>query len=262
MQKFIACLFLVLCTGMVYLQEPVDSKLHEKCLYPTVLIIDSGSSTAGSAFVVRSEKKDNLYKNIAITAYHTIEGDGPFTLRYTKYKNSSYIDSQKDVPFYVFAMNGEHDLAVGVFETEEPMSIVELEFEHKLYIGTKVFHTGFGMMDDARVDKGEITQPSTHKPDSYKGTIRTNAYSIVGDSGGPLFLDKSYKAIGVCRAVRSLEDKQLLTHQAYFTDIKHLKTWSESQDNFLESVYNNKAKMPIMPFVKLKLQNYKYSFPQ
>ena len=39
------------------------------------------------------------------------------------------------------------------------------------------------MMDDARIDRGEVTQPLTFRPESFRGAIRTNAYTIVGDSG-------------------------------------------------------------------------------
>lgn len=238
-----------------------DKDIYQKCLYPTIIVYDPGSSTAGSGFIVRSTKYGDKYKNIIITANHAIEGDGPFFVKCTKYKNLSEPASEKDYSMFVYAMETKHDLAVGMFESDEQLPVAELDFDHKIYMGSKIFHVGFGMMDDARIDRGEITQPSTFRPESFKGSIRTNAYTIVGDSGGPLFYENNYKVIGVCKAVRSL-DKQLLTHQSYFTDIKVIKSWNEETDNSLISIYNHKEKMPVLPFVKLKLQNYKYSIPQ
>ena len=78
----------------------------------------------------------------------------------------------------------------------------------------------------------------------------------MGDSGGPLF-NKNLEVIGVCRAIRK-NAEQVLPNQSYFTDLKELKTWDKSIDYALESVYNHKIKMPVLPFVKLEMQKYKF----
>ena len=238
-----------------------NTTIYEKCLYPTVVIYDPEAKTGGSAFVVRSTKDGNKYKNFIITAYHAIESDGPFFVKHIKYKNLSEPYAEKDYSLFVYAMNPKDDLAVGVFESDEQMPVAEMDFDHKIYMGSKIFHVGFGMMDDARIDRGEVTQPLTFRPESFRGAIRTNAYTIVGDSGGPLFFENSHTVIGVCRAVRNL-DKQLLTHQSYFTDIKVIKSWNDSLDNALMPIYNHKEKMPVLPLLKLKLQGYKFAIPQ
>ena len=257
----IAFLLLICSTICLSGQPTPEDPIYKKCFYPTVVIYDPEAKTGGSAFVVRSTKDGDVYKNFVITAYHAIESDGPFFLKEIKYKNLSEPYAEKDYKLFVYMMNPKDDLAICVFESDHEMPVTELDFDHKIFMGTKVFHIGFGMMDDARIDRGEITQPSTMRPETFKGSIRTNAYTIVGDSGGPLFSEENHKVIGVCRAVRNLE-KQLLTHQSYFTDIKVIKKWNEAANNALEPVYKNKEKMPVLPFIKLRLQEYKFLIPQ
>ena len=41
-----------------------DKDIYQKCLYPTIIVYDPGSSTAGSGFIVRSTKDGDKYKNI------------------------------------------------------------------------------------------------------------------------------------------------------------------------------------------------------
>lgn len=262
MRYFGTILIFIFTITLVFSEASNSEKnIYNKCLYPTAVIYDPEAKTGGSAFVVRSTKEGSTYKNFVITAYHTIESDGPFFIKCVKYKNLSEPYDEKDYKLFVYAMNSKDDLAVCVFESEEECPVAELDFDHKIFMGSKIFHIGFGMMDDARIDRGEVTQPSTFRPETFKGTIRTNAYTIVGDSGGPLFQENNFKVIGVCKAVRNL-DKQLLTHQSYFTDIKKIKTWNDSLDNALAPIYNHKEKMPVLPFVKLKLQEYKFAIPQ
>jgi hypothetical protein len=104
-----------------------------------------------------------------------------------------------------------------------------------------------------------LNSPST-KPEIFKDLIRTNAYSMIGDSGGPLCQVNDFKVIGVCRAIRKHKD-QLMNHQSYFTDIKMLKKWNDELDNALEPIYTEKRSLPVIPFVKIELQNYKYKLP-
>lgn len=236
--------------------EEVDKELHLKCLYPTVMVFDTSASVGGTGFIVRSEKYGEKYRNAIITAQHITEGTGPFYCRYVKYKDWSRVEKITQFPLVVFAENAANDLAVAFFESDEQLPIVKINLDCKTYIGTKVLHCGFGMMDDARIDYGQITQPQTFSPTAYQNTIRTNIYSIMGDSGGPLF-NKNLEVIGVCRAIRK-NAEQVLPNQSYFTDLKELKTWDKSIDYALESVYNHKIKMPVLPFVKLEMQKYKF----
>jgi S1-C subfamily serine protease len=248
---------MILLTLLLAIAQP-DEKLHNQCLYPTVMVVDEKEGSSGTGFIVRSIKTKKKYRNTLITAYHVIESDGPFQVICTKYKNWSEIDKEAKFPIYVCNINQKNDLAIAVFESDEAMPTCQLDFDHKLFINTKVCRVGFGMMDDARIDFGAITQPKTLRPESFAETIRTNVYSVYGDSGGPLFYN--YKVIGVCRAVRNHKD-QLMNKQSYFTDIKKFIEWDNEVDNSLSPLYTNDKPLPVLPYAKLNLQNYKYSLP-
>jgi hypothetical protein len=40
-----------------------------------------------------------------------------------------------------------------------------------------------------------------------------------------------------------------------------LKKWNDELDNALEPIYTEKRSLPVIPFVKIELQNYKYKLP-
>ena len=260
MKKLISLLCLFLFLLFSYSQEKPNLKIFESCLYPTVMVIDAINQSGGTGFLVRSTKHGKKYRNALITAQHTVEGNGPFLVKQFKYKNISEVESEKTMPMFIYALEENMDLAIGVFESDEKMPVMELDFNHKTMMGSNIFHVGFGMMDDARIDYGQITQTKTSKPEIFKDLIRTNAYSMIGDSGGPLCQTNDFKVIGVCKAIRKHKD-QLMNHQSYFTDIKMLKKWNDELDNALEPIYTEKRSLPVIPFVKIELQNYKYKLP-
>ena len=260
MQKLILCLTLAFIFSILAYADGPDKRIFDSCLYPTVTILDPAAETGGSGFIVRSMPFGNKFRNSVITAQHIIESNGPFFVKIFKYKNNSEVASEVSYPLYVYAMEKNEDLAICVFESEEKMPIAKLNFDHKLYMGSPIFHIGFGMMDDARIDYGQVTQTKTHRPEIFKGLIRTNAYSMIGDSGGPLFQYEDMNVVGVCRAIRKHKD-QLMNHQSYYTDIKMLKKWNDELDNGLEPIYTSKRELPKLPFVKMELQKFKYKLP-
>lgn len=249
----------IICITTALAQKAPEA-LYSACLYPTVCIADMKNETGGSGFIVRSTKNGNKYRNAIITAEHTVDSSGPFFVKIFKYKKHAEIESEKIYPMFIYALEPKEDLAIGVFESDEKLPTVQINFDHKIFMGSNIFHIGFGMMDDARIDYGQITQTKTHNPSIFKGLIRTNAYSMVGDSGGPLFQNDDLKVIGVCRAIRKHND-QLMNHQSYFTDIKILKKWNDELDNSLEPIYTEKRELPRLPFIKMDLQKYKYKLP-
>lgn len=260
MKKLIATFFIfTFFITTVYAQKEPEN-LYISCLHPTVCIVDMKNETGGSGFIVRSTKYGNKYRNSLITAEHTVESNGPFFVKIFKYKAQAEIESDKTYPLFMYALEPKNDMAIGVFESDEKMPTVKINFDHKTFMGSNIFHIGFGMMDDARIDYGQITQIKTLNPSIFKGLIRTNAYSMIGDSGGPLFQNDDLKVIGICRAIRKHKD-QLMNHQSYFTDIKMLKNWNDELDNGLEPIYTEKRDLPKLPFVKMDLQKYKYKLP-
>jgi len=258
MYKFLSFIFLFVFSSTSFTQE-IDYKFHTNCLHPTVMILNADGKSGGTGFIIRSTKHENKYRNAFITAHHVVEADSSYILNWIKYKDWSNFDKEKQYPVFICYKSEKNDLAIGVFESDEKLPVVQLDFDHNLYIGTKVMRVGFGLMDDARIDHGIVTQPKTHRPESFSGTIRTNVYSVFGDSGGPLFFD--YKVVGICRAVRNYKD-QIMTKQSYFTDIKQLKIWDDETDNCISQLYIDDKSLPVLPYVKLQLQRYKYSIPK
>lgn len=258
MRKTLTVVLSLLLTCAVFAQAP-DQKLHTDCLYPTIMVLDHEGKSGGTGFIVRSVKHGTKYRNSYITAAHVVDGDGPFVVNCIKYKKWSQVDKETKYPTFICHIHNGHDIAFGVFETDEPMPVAKLDFDHELFMDTKVCRIGFGLMDDARIDHGLITQPFTSRPQSFLGSIRTNVYSVAGDSGGPLILN--YKVIGVCKAVRNYKD-QLMTAQSYFTDIRMLKSWDKEADNCLSQLYTDEQPLPVLPFVKLELQRYQYKIPK
>lgn len=236
-----------------------DVQLHTKCIHPTVAVLDAGAKSVASGFIVRSEKVGDQFRNVLVTAQHAVDEGGPYVVRVVKYANLGEQEIAKEYKAQVYATNQKHDLAICLFESDDQLPTVDMDFGFRKYIGSKVHHVGFGLMDDARVDQGIITQTKTVHPEIFEGTIRTNAYAISGDSGGPLF-NENNKVIGVCQGIR-IHNNQLLTHQSYFTDISMLKKWKEKADNELGFVYTPEVKIPVLPFVKLRLQGSKYQMP-
>lgn len=245
---------------LAHLAGAQDRKLYEDCMMPTVMVMDAGDQASASGFVVRSEKSGDRYRNTIITAHHAVDGKGPFVVRAVEYGADCEILGHKDYRMYLYDYNEKMDLAVGLFESDKEMRKASVLYGAKKFLGDRIHHVGFGLADDARVDHGIITQPKSSEPSMFAGLIRTNAYAISGDSGGPLF-DPKNRVIGVCHGIRMHKD-QLLTHQSYFGDVDNIKIWAKTSDNSIEFVYNHESKTPVLPFVKMRLQEYKFQVPQ
>ena len=131
------------------------------------------------------------------------------------------------------------------------MPTATIDFSTNYYIGNKVSRIGCGSLDLPRLDRGTITTISTRVFNPY---IRTSIYTVAGDSGSPLF--HNYKIIGVVRAIRIYRG-ELFQKISYAAPITQLKKWSEENDNFLKFSWDKKTELPKMPYLKLKIKEYK-----
>lgn len=233
-----------------------DIELHQKCLYPTILVLDEQEDSGGSAFIVKSVKVGDEWHNIVIGAAHT-SVNNYMIASVCKYKNWSEIEGYDKHSIFCYARNTKSDLAISFFVSDHQMPTVELNLSPDLFIGTPVFHIGYGLMYDARLDYGQVTQPKTAKPNHFKGMIRTNVFTYFGDSGGALFSTKDKKVVGVCKAIDS-KGIIPIPQISYYTPISLFKTWDDESNNAFESVYKESAEMPVLPFMKLKLHEYSY----
>lgn len=260
MPKLLLSIFLLFIPATVSSEEP-DKKLHRKCIYPTVMISGPCHKYGGSGFIVRSSKIGCNYENVVLTAAHNLLCQD-MVVRVPKYENYSTIVGYDDYPMSIAFSHDEEDWAVLIFQSKKQMPVVDLDFAPKLFIGTKVFHVGYGCLDDGRLDYGLVTQPKSLSPPSLGGKIRTSVHVIMGDSGGPLFTENNYKAIGIANSVRNFMG-QRLTVQSYFVPLSKIKTFNEkSANNALDFVYKASAKMPTLPRVRLNLLDYKYDIEE
>lgn len=252
MKLFLSTLFVLLFASVVF-SGPKEEKLREQCLKPTVCLYSVKEHSVGTAFIVRSEKIGNKYHNVLVTANHCAIYD-KYLVRVPSYNSRGLLLGYKEYPTYVHSGDEEKDLAIVLFESEEKMPTVQLDIDCDLEFGMKVFHIGFGLGDEARLDDGKITNLGTTTPPSLKDFIRTNVYTIFGDSGGPLFNEKN-KVIGVAHGIR-LAKGLIMPQHSYYAPISWLKTWDIETNNSITFVYNRKAKLPVMAYTVLRLQQY------
>ena len=73
MNQFIAVLTIVLIFTQPAIAGTPDKQLHTKCIYPTVMVFESGNAQ-GTGVIVRSEKyEDGQWLNVVLTAAHVVE---------------------------------------------------------------------------------------------------------------------------------------------------------------------------------------------
>jgi S1-C subfamily serine protease len=240
-------------------KEP-DEKLHIQCIYPTVKITDEKQKIGGSGFIVKSTQHENLWYNSVFTVSHVVEDESELVVHVSEYENWSEIKKENIYPLEVLACDPKRDLAVAFFVSDKKMPVVNLDFDSKIYINTDVFHIGHALFDDGRINYGQVTQPKTLRPIVFFGMIRTSCYAFMGDSGGPLFLNKNYNVIGICHGIRSYQ-KNLLTNISYFQPITEILNWNKELNNILEPTYHGEKEFPKIPFVKLNLRKYDYQLP-
>jgi len=255
--KYIVSLILPI---ILFSAEP-DKKLHEKSLYPTVKISYTKTNcdcedckkkppvAVASGFICKSIRlSDDLLKdkfmNVVITAAHTVDANPNNLLTNIGiYNNWSDLLGFEYFPTIIYGLDSVKDLGVIIFLTDKPKPYVDLDFTDSLYFGTDIYKIGYGLGDDPRLDYGQITAIDTKIPEKLRGFMRTNAYTVFGDSGGPLFLKENRKVIGVASSIRGSETVYL-HKQSYFSPISWLKIWDNETKGSLSFIYKDDIKIP------------------
>jgi S1-C subfamily serine protease len=246
--RTILTLAILLHASFLFSDEP-DKDLHEKCLHPTIIV--SCYNNSGTGFIVKSEKCGEKYRNVFLTSAHIIPLPQPFyEIEIPDVEDYCNLKKYKKYNCYYTKVDDEIDVAVGVFESDAKMPTVALSFE-KFHIGSKIFKVGHGFQDELRLDYGNITSPKTNHP-GIENHIKYSAFTIPGDSGGPLFLN--YKVIGLIRGIRTNPIQtnlvQDINHIAFAVPIENIKKLDS------EYVYNPEKNVPSLPFTLLEIKNF------
>jgi len=240
----------LLCGTASKADEP-DDKLHQKCIYPVVMVAPEGKESCGSGVIVRCDKvKDGLYKNVFVTCAHVaLAAPEDYEVKVYKYKDWSDIESTERIPCEFTFHDPDVDLSVGVFLTTRPMPVAEIDFDTKLYIGSKILRIGCGLGGDPRLDDGKVTQPRV-KVKGLGEVMRTNVHTLPGDSGAPLY--HKYRVVGIAQAIRRA-GFQVIPNYSFYIPISRLKDLDAKHCHSLRYAWGE-AQVPGMPFHRLKLR--------
>jgi S1-C subfamily serine protease len=243
---------LALC--LISLAGTPDEILHNKCIYPTVLVAPHGMSAFGSGIIVKSVKvSDKKYNNVFLTCAHVCSSKDPYEVRLFKYENWSKIAKIESFDCELYGVNDKTDIAVGVFVTDVEMPVAQMDFNPKLFIGNEVFRIGCGLGDEPRLDYGKITSLNMPSSDGVPA-YRTSVHTVPGDSGSPLFHEN--KVIGIVKSIRLWRGLPVF-NISFAVPLDEFKKWSKDNDDSLDFIFADKE-IPKMPLMNLKLKEYDY----
>ena len=244
------------------LSGELDKQLHQKCLYPTVMIfsVNPNVKSSGTGVIIKSIKKGEKYLNLVGTCAHILQKSPPVyqyeydkndptlvieskLITYPKYDYMLQVGIYKDwsklvgverFDCKIEAVDEEKDIALLTFESKKEMSTVDLELNPDLFIGNDVLRIGCGAGLPYRLDYGKITSmPNTLGfLSGLEGTYRTSIATVNGDSGGPVF--HNYKLIGVMQAVMGGNGNQMMFHMSYVIPLERF-VGSEIARKFLKT---------------------------
>lgn len=245
--------FLLLLTCSSCLTDTPDIKLHNKCLYPTVMVTLEGRESGGTGVIVRSTRVGNEWQNVFITAGHVVNQPGEFNVNFYEYKDYSTIKSTLVLPCSLYAVDMERDLAIGIFISDKEMPTAEINFDSKIYIGNDVFRIGCGLGDEPRLDVGKVSSVKTELGE-HTNLIRTTIYTLPGDSGSALYSD--YKIIGIMIMIRAREIgggvRQMLPGMSYAVPVQNIQTWNSENNSAFSFAWNHKEVIPRLAIYKIK----------
>jgi len=229
---------LVFFSTVVQADEP-DKILHEKCIYPTVMLISTSPHMrpgVGSGVIVKSVRKgEKEWQNYALTVGHNLyevpehmvqseEGEQPvlvpasyeYKVRVGKYEDWSKLTDAEDFPCEVLHDDDEKDIGLIRFVSEHEMFVADIETDPKIYIANEVCRVGCGIGEGFRIDFGRVTS----LPESIdrlnprmQGTFRISAPTLPGDSGGPVY--HGYKVIALAAAISGIRSGPISSAPVY-----------------------------------------------
>ena len=214
-------LILLLALASTAMAGEPDKRLHERCLYPTVLVWTSAAN--GSGVIVRSVPEGERYRNTVLTVAH-VASKGTANVYLPRYVDWSNLERYDRFEAKVIRADPSHDISVLSFVSDAKLPTAEIDPCVKFYIGNPIHRFGAGLSKAPRLDAGEISgmrsvivMPSGVKID---GMILASLLSSPGDSGGPVY--EGYRLIGLCQSIEAGQP-----HISYITPIRFFaeKDW-------------------------------------
>jgi S1-C subfamily serine protease len=220
-------LILAAISATAFSGEP-NKVLHEKCIYPSVMVLNENIKGNGSGVIVKSHKVDDGYENYVITCAHVLSGDGKeqnfkMVVRIGIYENWSTLVGSKEYHCEVAAINKIKDIAILKFKTENSVSVAEIYNNPKIYIGDDVIRVGCGLSEPFRVDYGKITAVDKSIGSMVKNSYRVSIPTIMGDSGGPVYHED--KVIGLMQSIHTVPlgpFRTQVSHMSYVIPIQRI----------------------------------------
>ena len=252
MQK-IFFLVLIIIPSTVFSDEP-DKILHEKCLYPTVIIAshtEGRTRERGTGVIVRSEKIDDSYFNVVATCQHVLT-HADMAIKLPIFKDWSKFEKWEVFPCLKFAGHKDRDLGIVLFVSSEPMPTADWGMDEKLFMGTRIMKIACGNAEDPRLDWGYISSLNNIKHE-HSGKIRTSITTVPGDSGGPVFCN--YKIIGLAQSIKMVQGMPV-TCISNAIPAPLFKEWNEEEKGRLAFVYDPESPLPILSFAIAKFESY------
>ncbi len=223
MRILIIATLLLLTPNVCQAGEP-DKDLHNKCIYPTVMIQGTKTGTGVIIKSVKLSKRDKCnYINYVFTCAHVLvktparivesKEEKPkivpakyeYVIRVGVYEDWSLIKKIKTYPCEVIHVGITKDIALVSFVTDKKMPVADIDLNPKLYIGNEICRVGCGLGEPFRVDFGKVTSlsKSADRPIARtRNLYRTSIMTMPGDSGGPVYHQN--KLIGLAQLIRSM----------------------------------------------------------
>ena len=223
--KILALVTFITISSMAYSAEP-DKKLHESCLYPTVMISGEKPKTVGTGVIIKIVEKDKKYLNYVFTCAHivrqTTEADDhqpevnaetevenkPAKAKYDMsatigvYENWSTMVGTRKYHCEVLHLDRKNDIGLLSFTSETKNHAATVNQKEELFIGTDVIRIGCGMSEPFRLDFGKVTSMAASIGNMIPGSFRVSIPTIMGDSGGGVFVNN--ELIGLAHAIRNI----------------------------------------------------------